>query len=57
MSLTSYWTGDGEGAVQDGIQDWLPVDLENIPLHTYVPAGKEMVPVKSEQDRMSSDEE
>lgn len=53
-----YWTGDGEGEMQAGLQNWLPTDMENFPLDTYS-AGEEMemVTVEDEQDGLSGDEE
>lgn len=58
ISLTMYWTGDGEGEMQAGLQNWLPTDMENFPLDTYS-AGEEMemVTVEDEQDGLSGDEE
>lgn len=32
ISLVSYWTGSGSAEIQELGKDWLPADLDEIPL-------------------------
>ena len=42
ISLVDYWTGHTKQRVQDAVGDWLPTDLDVIPLRTWAPSDTQL---------------
>lgn len=43
LSLVSYWTGTAKEELQVAIQEWVPLELDEIPLQVLVPSDVQMV--------------
>ena len=43
VSLVSYWTGAAAEVLQGAVQEWLPLDVDAIPLQVLPPDDVQMV--------------
>lgn len=43
ISLVSYWTGSGSAEIQELGRDWLPADLDEIPVQIVSPEDQLML--------------